>query len=281
MKIGCCVVLYNPKDDVIENINAYSAFAEKIVVVDNSTVNIDKIENTLRSWDKVAYLKQNDNLGIAKALNIGLTYLYDAGYEWALTMDQDSKFPMDNIEDILKLFEKYMHKYSVIGLRFDNFTVEGYSRRDEIFDVNEWITSGNFVNLHDFKEVGGFNNELFIDSVDHEFCRQLVNAGKRIGVMRDYSLNHKIGGKHKCIKLGKRSYVLSCSHPPIRNYYRSRNVTYLHKLDKKFYRMIYIQTMLQMLGAIILDKNKAENIRMIRKGISDGKHKRLGAYKKT
>lgn len=279
MKIGCCVVLYNPDDEVIENINAYFSFSEKIVIVDNSTVNIDKIENRLRTNDKIIYLKQNANLGIAKAMNIGLTYLYDNGFEWALTMDQDSKFPVSKTDEILNMVEKYSTIYSIVGLRYDNFEVQKYNEGPEIFDVDFWISSGSFVNLKDYKDIGGFNDDLFIDSVDHEFCRQLVKHGKRIGILRDYSLSHQIGSANKFLKLGKKRCVISCGHPPIRNYYRVRNIIYLHHIDKEFYHIIIKLVFLQAIGAIVYDKNKIENIKMICKGIHDGISKKLGPYK--
>lgn len=278
MKIGCCVVLYNPDNDVIENIKAYFLFAEKIVIVDNSTKNIDEIENELSKHDKVVFLKQHENLGIAKALNIGLTYLYDSNFELALTMDQDSKFPVDNIDKMLDLVEKYSSEYSIIGLRYDNFRNRKHNKNDEIFDVESWITSGSFVNLKDYKLVGGFNDDLFIDSVDHEFCRQLVRNGKRIGILRDFSLTHQIGSSNKYLKLGKKRFLLSCGHPPIRNYYRTRNIIYLYKIDKDFYRKIKRDVFLQMVGAILCDKNKIENVKMICKGIYHGKLGKLGKY---
>lgn len=278
MKIGCCVVLYNPNDGVIENISAYLSFAEKIVVVDNSIVNIDNIENTLRSWDKIVYLKQNGNVGIAKALNIGLTYLYDLGYEWALTMDQDSKFPVDHIEEILKLVEKYSREYSIIGLRYDSFEDKSLDENDEIFDVKYWITSGNFVNLHDYRNIGGFNDDLFIDHVDHEFCRQLKLKGKCVGILKNYSLNHKIGTGIKHMKFLWKTCSVCVGHPPIRSYYQIRNIIFLYNIDKNFYEETLKITLIQIFVAVMYGKEKFKRIKMICKGFHDGIKKNLGVY---
>jgi len=35
------------------------------------------------------------------------------------------------------------------------------------------MTSGNLLNLHAVKQIGGFSEDLFIDRVDQEYCLRL------------------------------------------------------------------------------------------------------------
>ena len=277
MKIGGCVVLYDPEEKVLENIRTYLPFLTQLVVVDNST-KYNEVQKKIKQIPKVVYLDQGGNLGIAKALNVGLNYLYEQNFELALTMDQDSKFPIVHVKEIFQLIEKNIGKYSIIGLRYKK-DKKTYKKPTEIIDVKFWITSGNFVKLKDFIEVGGFQEDLFIDSVDHEFCRQLVLHDRKIGVMRDYCLDHTIGSPGKMIKMFGTYFPLSSNHSPIRYYYRFRNIFYLYKNDKKFYKSIYKKEVYINIPRILLfDSNKVEKWKMIRQGIRDGKNGKLGAY---
>lgn len=42
------------------------------------------------------------------------------------------------------------------------------------------ITSASCTNLAVWKEVGGFDERLFIDLVDNEFCKRLIVSGYKI-----------------------------------------------------------------------------------------------------
>lgn len=56
MKIGGCVVLYNPEAKVMENIQSYLPFLEQLVVVDNSTKYTD-VQEKLKKSSKIYYIK--------------------------------------------------------------------------------------------------------------------------------------------------------------------------------------------------------------------------------
>lgn len=275
MKIGGCVVLYNPGAEVLENVQTYLPFLEQLVVVDNSTKYSD-VQEELKRLSKVVYLNEHGNLGIAKALNEGLNYLSDQDLDIALTMDQDSKFPIKKAEEILKLVNQYISEYAIVGLRYKN-DKNTYQKPTEIFDVNYWITSGNFVRLSDFKKVGGFQEDLFIDSVDHEFCHQLILHHKRIGILRDYCLDHTIGNPGTMIHMFGTYFPLSSNHSAIRYYYRFRNLYYLYHLDKPFYRKIYLKEFCINIPRIVLfDSERKKKISYIKKAIQDGKKGKLG-----
>lgn len=274
MNIGACVVLYNPYEkQVIENINTYLNFVRYLVIVDNST-KVNDIKSIYSNNDKVIYVSMNGNKGIAKALNQGLSILIDKKMDFALTMDQDSQFPIDDINEILPLINIYKKNYSVIGLNF-NYNVQ--KKTDTIIDVDCWLTSGNFVDLDCYKEVGGFNNDLFIDYVDIEFGYKLKQKGKQIGYLKDYSLKHSIGNPIE-IKIAKKVFY-SMNHVPIRYYYRYRNSRFLYINNKDFYRKYYFKELFVNIPKMLLfEKNRKNKILMIKKGLQDAKIGKMGAY---
>ena len=94
MILSATVVLYNPQEDVFSNICSYGDLVDYLIVIDNSvTVNQNlklKLQNKFQS--KLFYIENNENLGIATALNIGTNKAINLGSAWNLTMDQDSRF---------------------------------------------------------------------------------------------------------------------------------------------------------------------------------------------
>ena len=107
MKIDAVVVLYNPVKNVLENIKTYSPVVNKVYVIDNST-NVDEelVKLIQKEIKNLEYVSLNGNQGIAKALNVGLKKAIDDKADYCLTMDQDSKFPTDEIENIKKYLDK-------------------------------------------------------------------------------------------------------------------------------------------------------------------------------
>ena len=94
------VVAYNIKKYILlENIKTYSKFVDKVIVVDNS----DR-DNSLKDIQDstISYIKLNGNEGIAKGLNVGIKYAIENGYLYVLTMDQDSSFSNNLIDEYSK-----------------------------------------------------------------------------------------------------------------------------------------------------------------------------------
>lgn len=80
MKIGALIVLYNPTNEQIKNCINTSNYFDKLIVIDNSENEITYIEDT----DKIQYMKMNENIGLAKALNIGFAKLNELGFKWGV-----------------------------------------------------------------------------------------------------------------------------------------------------------------------------------------------------
>lgn len=275
LKIGGCVVLYNPDIDVIENINTYIDVVEELIVVDNSSVKAELIKE-LEEIPKIKYVFMNGNQGIASALDRGIRILYNDGFEVALTMDQDSKFPYEEGDNILAVVNENFENYGILGLNFNIFVD---NKTNKVIDVKTLITSGNFVKISDYLDVNGFNTELFIDYVDFDFNNRLLVTGKRIGLIQDYSLIHKIGNPIEINLFGKRFYAMN--HSPIRYYYRYRNSLYLYYRDKKFYRKLFLKEIFVNIPKMLLyEPNKLEKLKMIIRGLRDGVNGRLGFYSK-
>lgn len=273
MRIGAVVVLYNPGEDVRDNIETYLPFVDRLVAADNSTGPNETVAS-IGSEEKVDVIDMGGNMGIAAALNAGCERLAGLGYDIALTMDQDSKFPLAQAPEIAAEVERLIDDYAIVGLNF-NATSHG---EEEITVPRYWLTSGNFLSLAAFERVGGFNEDLFIDYVDIEFDHRLSEAGMKLCYLNGYSLEHKIGNPIPIRLFGRTFYAMN--EPPIRCYYRYRNSRYLYGTDKDFYRDKYRSEILVNIPKVLLfEPDKKRKMQMIRRGLRDGARGILGPFK--
>ena len=241
IKLAACVVLYNPDDTIFENILTYGNYVDKLIVVDNSLKKnnflIDKLNEVFES--KLIYINNNDNLGIATALNQACDKAIELQFKWILTMDQDSSFI--NFDHYKKCLEK-VQNVNNIALLAANTDKEGYSN----FDINECscnyredkfsvITSANIVNLEYFEEIGRFNDKLFIDMVDYDYCLRINIKKFKILYFPDVFVEHKLGEVHLRTNIFTRKKKYKTEHNAQRAYYISRNSLYLSKNYGKYF----------------------------------------------
>ena len=241
IKLAACVVLYNPDDTIFENILTYGNYVDKLIVIDNSLKKnnflIDKLNEIFES--KLVYIDNNDNLGIATALNQACDKAIELQFKWILTMDQDSSFI--NFDHYKKCLEKVQNVNNV-ALLAANTDKEGYST----CDINECsfnyredkysvITSANIVNLEYFEEIGRFNDKLFIDMVDYDYCLRINIKKFKILYFPDVFVEHKLGEVHLRTNIFTRKKKYKTEHNAQRAYYISRNSLYLSKNYGKYF----------------------------------------------
>ena len=83
--IGAVVVLYNPSKEEIQNINTYKNKVAHTVIIDNSDENNRAlIDNIVSINSNITYYSEQNNLGLAKAFNLGIDILYQKGCQRAL-----------------------------------------------------------------------------------------------------------------------------------------------------------------------------------------------------
>ena len=274
MKIAVSVVFYNPSKDNIEHALKLADYFDFVYLLDNSDKSLD-----LKAKNNVIYSPYKENKGIAFALEDGLQKAIKDNADILLTLDQDSTYPFDKHNEIVKRIEKLdLEKDAIFALTTDHDYKEDYSNKEEL--VKDAITSGNFLNVALFKKHDiHFPVELFIDYVDFEFDRRIIEKGLNIIQSHEYYICHKIGNPlHKNI-LGIKFDCMN--HSPIRYYYRFRNAYYLKKQFPKYYKKLAHKTLVvEKLKMRLFEPNKKEKNKMIKLGIKDAKQSKLGSFQK-
>lgn len=269
MKFASVVVFYNPTDDNISYLKNYQDAVDVIYVVDNSNDNIIRIKEN----SKIKYIKLSENVGIAKALNIGANLAIENGYKWLLTLDQDSKITNEIIKKMITFIENNDHLN--IGLVSPYHDINA---KVEILDVEceemiEVMTSGNIINLDAYQKIGGFKDWLFIDCVDMDYCMNLNKNGYKVLRLNRVIMKHNLGNLKIHTLFGKE--YLCFNHSPIRRYYMVRNTFYIKDMYYDIFKehcdyLIRVQKG-QVKRILVFEKDKYKKLKMMYKGYKDYK----------
>ena len=272
------VVLYNPDQNVIGNIQTYISQLSMLYVIDNSEVCNNKIFETIKVFDNSTYIFNGENLGIAKALNIGAEEAIKDGFKFLFTFDQDSKATPKMIETMISFLKE--NDYSNIGILSPFQDNKGYKNppNKKVTKVSNIATSGNLLNLDAYTKVGPFLDELFIDYVDVEYCLRLNSSGFKVIRLNDAILIHNLGNIVKRRFLFRK--VAVTNHSPLRLYYRTRNRFYvLRKYKYKFPLFSiynFFRLFMETLKVVCFESERIEKIRMMIRGYSHYKKNNFG-----
>lgn len=280
-RVAGVVVLYRPGEDVAENIASYAGQVDILFAVDNSGNDTAGTAERLRQFDNVVHIVNGENLGVAKALNVGAELALEHGCDFLLTMDQDSRATPGMIDKMLACLGSFKPGYiGIIAPFHATKPGEKPAGNDNCLEVAAVMTSGNLLNLKAYKEVGSFLDELFVDFVDIEYCLRLRSRG--FGVIRANRavLEHSVGTIMKFRILSKDIYLTS--HSPLRKYYKTRNRFFVADRYKDvfpaFCRADRIRFWLELLRLLFFESEKREKLAMMRKGYADYRRCRLGRY---
>jgi rhamnosyltransferase len=266
IKIFAGIVLYNPElERLHENIEHIVTQVSMVIMFDNGSENIADIERLSKEWsDNIVLLKSNENIGIAAALNQLCEWGENHGYQYIITLDQDSVCP----EKLIFILQKNINSdVAVVAPNIIYRNNEAFAvRKSEIEEVEWVITSASITSLKIWNELGGFDENLFIDGVDRDFCIRARKRGYRI--VKDYhaELLHELGNL-KCKKIMGRTIYIT-NHQAFRKYYMVRNVIYLDKKLGETKRYSYI--MKHIFKTLLFEDGKLKKLHAIYRGICDG-----------
>ncbi|STO32267.1 rhamnosyltransferase [Fusobacterium necrogenes] len=265
-KIYGVVVLYNPNiSETINNINSYVSELDKLYIIDNSEKeNYTRLENYITINKNIEYTWLGENKGIAKALNVGKNKAINEEADYFLTIDQDSSFKNNFREMINWLInnELLLEKVAIIS-PIHNLKEKNIKTKNKLEEKEIVMTSGNILNLNLIKNIGDFNEDFFIDEVDHEFCYRIREKGYKILCLNDIELNHKLGN------LKNYKFFSVTNHNYIRRYYITRNRLYMIKRFPELKKKYIIKNFSDFFKIILFEKNKIKKIKYFFKGIDD------------
>lgn len=262
---GALIVLYNPTDQELKNAIHLSHMFHKMYIYDNSVVNTRFFENE----KNIHYFYNGINEGLSIAYNFILKISIQDGIDWLMILDQDSRVEEETINKMRVYSNRLCNdKLAIIS---PNIQYNDIAPTNQTTKYVKWaINSGQMINVscvlnHQIM----YDENLFLDRVDRDFCEQLRIHNLKILQVGDAVLIHSLGEQYNGV----------ITHSPLRNYYMFKNRLYFN--DKYF--NVVKASMLNVLQSvkhiIIILRSKRqikENLQMIKRAYKDYLKGRMG-----
>ena len=271
-KIAAGIILYNPDMDRFKkNLKAIAPQVEKVFLVDNHSDNIEEVKKMLEQFPVCELIENEKNAGIATALNQLMSEAQNQGYAWLLTLDDDSVCEKDMVKKLTAYMDNPYAGIVCPRATDDKMSVLVKSGNPQVTTVDSCITAGSLTSIEVWNAIGKFDDKMFIDFVDVEYCTRLREHGYRIYQVNSALIHQQYGNiSGEFSILGRTFYLFNYS--PVRVYYSVRNQIYYMKKHKSFLNMG--QQRLFLTGyigkRIVFEKNRVASFKAVIRGIKDG-----------
>jgi rhamnosyltransferase len=264
----------------------------RAIVVDNGS-DVEACDR-MRGIAGVEVVALGENQGIAVALNHGLARAAETGAAWVVTFDQDSR-PAPGFVRALLATRASRPRAAVVGSyvqeaavpqgpcwlrphpRFPLFFQRTPAGSD-LDGITMVVTSGALTELATWRALGGFDEDLFIDYVDTDYCLRCRLAGRTIAVSVGAHLAHHLGRREARKWVGRTFYPTH--HSPLRHYYVARNRVRMirrHALrEPHWFLFDCAAAALWLFRVLAFESAKAKKLRAMLLGTWDGLRGRFG-----
>lgn len=299
------VVTYLPQVQALTNLlTSLVPQVAHVLVVDNSPESDITVLSLCAElgFPAIDLIRLGSNLGIAKALNVGIEAAKSAGATHVLLSDQDSEPACDMVEGLLRAeadLRRHTTRIGAVGSSFINVNsgrlfpfhvmVKGrplYGRRsasveEPHVEVVTLITSGTLVPMSVFDEVGLMREDFFIDCVDTEWCYRARACGYLLYGTAWATMVHRMGDA--TLRFWFFGWIKGNVHSPLRIYYQIRNLVRLQFNDYRgirwririiwsFWAIFYCH--------VFYGSAKRASLRMALRGLYDGLRGRMGEFRR-
>ncbi|PBJ23093.1 Glycosyl transferase family 2 [Pseudomonas sp. ACN8] len=297
--IAAVVVGYNPDIEVLDDLlMSLSAQVSLLILVDNGGA-----ENYLSKHpdvkSSVRYLPMEGNKGLGVALNAGFELAVTAGFPYMVTFDQDSHAASDliaSLESAMMLaksrdekciavsptffdrrdggkkiaFPFYRSVDGVIKPIFTSDDPHGLVRADAL------ITSGMFVDTRAWKEGIKYDEGMFVDFTDTEWCFRVSDHGYSLYGCLNVEMGHALSDAPP-VKIFGLSFF---RYSPVRRYFFFRNTVAVCRMPHTpdcWKKRLSIALMLRFAVNLLIDSNRLQSFKMMVRGIRHGLRNSLGS----
>lgn len=232
-------VTFRPDEATIEDVlRRAAAQVGALVVLDNDSPTVDGVH-----WSErvaipagVEVVRAASNGGLGAAYNRAVAIAGERGARYALLLDQDSQLDEGCVDALLRHADRRAAHgpLGAVGPTFIDsrngerapFVRFGFPLNTKLHapaggdvDVDFLISSGSLIPLTAVEAAGPFDEGLFIDSVDMEWCFRAKAAGLALVGVADARMLHTIGDELVRLPGGGTMFV----HSPLRLYMMTRN----------------------------------------------------------
>lgn len=227
-KIAAIITSYKPDAGFAGRFVPLLSVCRSIVVIDNTPGG----HKTFDLPDKFTIIHNQQNLGLAPALNAGISEVRRQGIKYAILFDQDSTPSPEFVSSMLLQLERAVAvngELCCIGpthvddaaktARPDSTSIQKMPPPGARWgDVTCLPTSGMTFRVDLLGGEDQFSDEFFLDLVDFEWCWRLRSRGWRFLRLSDVKMFHRLGVEERNF-LGITFHVPA----PYRHYFQVRD----------------------------------------------------------
>lgn len=273
------IVTFWPDDSFFDRLSFIRRSYTTTVIVDNSdAAGSGCLDRWALHLPDVFLIENECNFGIAQALNIGIEKAKELGAVWITTFDQDSVLLCD-LPFLVAANQNVIDAAggaAVVGSSYldpsSELVKEGVVCEKTLILSQEAISSGMSFPVELFDKVGGFDPDLFIDMVDHDYCMKAQLEGFKVFKTKGPVMVHSVGNVSSHQFFWKKLYTNN--HSAARRYYYARNTVlltkrYLFKSPTQTARHMVMLFKLTLL-VLLFEDLKFDKIKALALGVWDG-----------
>lgn len=282
LPVSAVIVLYHPEERVVSLVEALMDECCVVVVVNGAS---DGIVSKIERMNGVILLKNNSNIGLGAALNLGLDHAFSVvNSEAAFVFDQDSLVARDFARKMFLalreanridfkpacigpvLVDRKSPRAKVFALNYNN---EGFASVDSL------ATSGTLISREAFLACGPMRSDFFIDAIDHEWCFRAKSLGYDVLSCNKVTMLHDMGVS----AINLYGHFKPVHSSPVRHYYITRNHIYLLRqsyIPLRWRVLEFFKIIRRSLFYVMVSESRVKTLYMIFRGIIDGVRGKLG-----
>jgi rhamnosyltransferase len=297
-KIAAVVVGYMPEVDVLDKLLvSLSAQVNMLIFLDNGGA-AEILMNAPSEMKSLVRIDMGGNKGLGAALNVGFDLAVKAGMDFVVTFDQDSHAEPDLIQrldaamghakikdsktiavspaffdrrDGKKInFPFYQSVAGVIKPVFKSDDEHGLVRADAL------ITSGMFISTQAWKEGIKYDEGMFVDFTDTEWCFRVRDKGYNLYGCLDIEMGHALSDAPP-VKIFGLSFF---RYSPVRRYFFFRNTVAVCRMAHTpncWKKRLSVALILRFFVNLVIDTDKTQSLKMMVRGIRHGLRNSLGS----
>jgi len=244
-----------------------------------------------KKYKNVEVIFNNENLGIGAAQNIGIKKAMKENFNWVLLLDHDSKLSSNMVGKLLTaydvLFKQGINKVGIVAANpYDinsnewiYIKMKYLKLEKDLIKFDNVISSGSLINLEVFKDVGLFNESLFMYYIDKDFCLRCKNKGWKTYVCSSAVLYHQEGNRKTKKIFGITIYCHNYGYDA--RYYISRNTVYIIMNYCFSNPTTCIKTFLRLVMDVfkigLFEQDRLNKLNAVLKGLCDGLRGKRGS----
>lgn len=265
MRLLSVFVLYHPDLVLLEKgISEVAQYVDHILLWENSVVDHHLFADA-PFCRKIEWTGSGSNEGISAALNFAWKYAAREGYDYLLTMDQDSVFLgfrnfLDNIRS----------SHEPLGIYGPGVNWMAFS--GSLYRYDFLITSGMLIPVSILNQLAGFRSDFKVDGIDLDLTLRAKETGIPTYLVGDCALLQRYGVSKSRKVIFKQFSISSYSSERLYSIYRNLQILLVEHPDlawKRHYRQMW--GIRNIAKRILVEDDRRSTFKSILKGIRDGK----------